>query len=326
MSWSRELRIARRSMRTAMRAAAAMAGSKSKLPASLRLSPRSLDVPPRVPAGPVEIRGFGSNPGRLSMFVYLPPNGPRRDGPLIVLLHGCGQSASNFARETGWIALAEGLRVPLVLPEQSGENNHGRCFNWFRPVHTARDGGEAQSIREMVATAIQRFAADPKRVFVAGLSAGGAMTAALLAAYPDVFAGGAVIAGLPVGAASSTSEALRRMADAGPERSPAAWADQVRRTAPIRYAGRWPRLAIWHGDADRVVDPGNSRNLAMQWSALHGVDTPATEITNLREMRRERWHAARQTVVELWSVPNLAHAWPEGAAKNIGCFWGIAAG
>ena len=324
MKWSRELRIARRSMRTAIRAAAAMAGSKSKLPASLRLPPQSSNSSRRGPIGLAEVREFGSNPGRLSMFVHLPPNAPRRDGPLIVLLHGCGQSASSFARDAGWIALAARIGVPLVLPEQSGENNHGRCFNWFRPVHTARDGGEALSIREMVATAIERFAADPKRVFVAGLSAGGAMTAALLAAYPDVFAGGAVVAGLPVGAASSTSEALRRMAEAGPERSPAVWADQVRRVAPIRYTGRWPRLSIWRGDADRVVDPENSRNLARQWSALQGVDASAIEITEHHGMRRERWHAARQTVVELWSIPDLAHDWPQAAANSIASFWGIA--
>ena len=129
-------------------------------------------------------------------------------------------------------------------------------------MHTGRGHGEALSIRQMVAAAVERFASDPGRVFIAGLSAGGAMTAALLAAYPDVFAAGAVVAGLPVGAAGSTSEALRRMAEAGPARSPADWAEQVRRAAPIGYPGPWPRLSIWHGEADGVVDPANSRLLA----------------------------------------------------------------
>ena len=139
---------------------------------------------------------------------------PKPGAPLIVLLHGCGQAAARFAADTGWIALADRLGMPLVLPEQSGENNQGRCFNWFRPLHVRRGFGEALSIRQMVDTAVARFDSDPQRVFVAGLSAGGAMAAALLAAYPDVFAGGAIVAGLPVGAANSATEALRRMAEA----------------------------------------------------------------------------------------------------------------
>src|SRR5262249_12733719 len=155
-----------------------------------------------------------------------------RHAPLIVLLHGCGQTAGAFLDRSGWIGVAERLRIPLVLPEQSGDNNQGRCFNWFRPTHTGRGQGEALSIRQMVSAATKRFGCDPRRVFVGGLSAGGAMAAALLAAYPDVFAAGAVIAGLPVGAASNVSEALRRMAEAGPIRSGAEWASQVRNAAP----------------------------------------------------------------------------------------------
>ncbi len=266
---------------------------------------------------------FGSNPGRLSMFVHIPANPPEPGGPLIVLLHGCGQTASRYARDTGWIAVADRLGVPLVLPGPSDENNRVRCFNWFRPVHTSRVQGEALSIGQMVGTAIDRFVVDPARVFIAGLSAGGAMTAALLAAYPDVFAAGSVIAGLPVGAARSATEALRRMAEAGPVRSPTAWAEQVRHVAPSRYAGPWPGLAIWHGEADRVVDPANARLLATQWSALHGLDPVAMEAVELLGMRRERWNRDDRAEVELWSLPELAHDWPQGAAESIAGFWGI---
>jgi len=179
---------------------------------------------------------FGSNPGRLRMLVHLPTDPPRRGAPLIVLLHGCGQSAASFAAEGGWTALADRLAVPLVLPVQSEDNNQGRCFNWFRPMHTSRGHGEALSIRHMISSAIQRFGSDPERVFIAGLSAGGAMAAALLASYPEVFAAGAVCAGLPVGAANGLSEALRHMAEAGPKRSPAGWADEVRRAERLSRA------------------------------------------------------------------------------------------
>jgi poly(hydroxyalkanoate) depolymerase family esterase len=245
--------------------------------------------------------------------------------PLVVLLHGCGQSAARFAHDTGWAALAGKLGIPLVLPEQSGENNHGRCFNWFRPMHTHRGGGEALSIRQMVALATEHCAIDPKRVFIAGLSAGGAMTAALCAAYPDVFAGGAVVAGLPVGAAASTSEALRRMAEAGPERTPSDWADQVRRVAPANYRGVWPKLSIWHGAADHVVDPGNAGLLATQWSALHGLDQWPTDTVDILGVRRDRWGWPGRPVVELWSVPELAHGWPTEAVQGIVDFWDIGA-
>jgi poly(hydroxyalkanoate) depolymerase family esterase len=326
MQWSRELRIARRSMRTAIRAASAVAKARSGLPATPQLAPWSIPDPPSAVAAPVEVTGFGSNPGRLSMFVHVPAVPPAPGAPLIVLLHGCGQSAATFACDTGWTALADRLRVALVLPEQSGENNHGRCFNWFRPAHVGRGFGEALSIRQMVAAAAQRFGSDPDRVYVAGLSAGGAMAAALLAAYPDVFAAGAVVAGLPVGAASSASEALRRMAEAGPVRSPAAWADLARGAAPVGFPGPWPRLSIWHGEQDRVVDPANARLLAGQWTALHDMGPTALATTDLPGARRERWSRRGQAVVELWSLSGQAHAWPTDAAGQMAAFWGLRAG
>jgi poly(hydroxyalkanoate) depolymerase family esterase len=320
MKWSRELRIARRSVRTAVRAASAVAASHAKLPRSTRVP--SADS--YTSAGLVEVSEFGTNPGRLSMFIHLPPDPPQPNAPLIVLLHGCGQTAAKFARDTGWIDLADRLGIPLVLPEQSEANNRGHCFNWFRPMHTGRGLGEALSIQQMVDIALQRFGSDPRRVFVAGLSAGGAMTSALLAAYPDVFAGGGVVAGLPVGAANSVTEALRRMAQADLAPSPAVWADKARRAAPVGYAGPWPRLSIWRGEADRVVDPDNARLLALQWSALQGLDSTAMEEAELFGARRCRWSKDGQPVVELWSLPDAAHDWPPGAAQAMAAFWDLA--
>jgi poly(hydroxyalkanoate) depolymerase family esterase len=322
MRWSRELRIARRSLRTAVKAVAAMAGSRTNLPAGLRSRALTPPANPRTSPGLTEVTDFGSNPGRLSMLVYVPNVAPAPNAALIVLLHGCGQAAASFSRDTGWIALADRLGIPLVLPEQADANNRGRCFNWFRPLHTGRGLGEALSVRQMVAVATQRFQCDPSRVFIAGLSAGGAMTAALLAAYPDVFAAGAVVAGLPVGAANGTVEALARMAEAGPRRTREAWAQQVRNAAPVGFVGPWPRISIWHGSADDVVDPGNARLLAEQWSCVHGLpdgaggDQPAGA-------RREIWGEPGRPSVELWTLPALAHRWPDEAVGYIGRFWGL---
>jgi poly(hydroxyalkanoate) depolymerase family esterase len=299
-----------------------MAKAQAKRPAALPMAPWSTPDPLPAGAGPVEIADFGSNPGQLAMFVRAPADPPAPGAPLIVLLHGCGQAAITFARETGWMTLSDRLGVPIVLPEQAGENNHGRCFNWFHPAHVRRGSGEALSIRQMVAAAVERFGSDPNRIYIAGLSAGGAMAAAMLAAYPDVFTAGAVVAGLPVGAANGTSEALRRMAEAGPSRSPAAWADLVRHAAPADFPGPWPRLSIWHGGADRVVDPANARLLAEQWSALHGLDNPAITV-EASGVRREVWGQSKQAAAELWTLAGQPHAWPADAASHIARFWGL---
>jgi feruloyl esterase len=300
-----------------------MASATIHLPETI--TPWPPPAPPRSASSLVEVADFGSNPGRLAMFLYVPPVAPKADASLIVLLHGCGQTAARFAADTGWIALADRLGIPLLLPEQSGENNQGRCFNWFRPLHVRRGSGEAQSIRQMVDTTVARFASNPRRVFVAGLSAGGAMAAALLAAYPDVFSGGAIVAGLPVGAARSTAEALARMADAEHGRTGDALAQRVREASPEGFAAPWPRVSIWHGLSDDVVDPANARLLAEQWSAVHGL-TSRAHTSEEDGARRTTWAASDRPAVELWMLSDLPHAWPAATVERAARFWGLLPG
>jgi poly(hydroxyalkanoate) depolymerase family esterase len=275
---------------------------------------------------------FGPNPGHLQLRVYLPSAPVRNDAPLIALLHGCGQDAASFATETGWTALADRLGLPLVLPEQQELNNRARCFQWFLPSDTERGHGEAGSIAAMIAFAAAKFGSDPNRIFVVGLSAGGAMAAALLASYPDLFAAGAVCAGLPVGSAGSALQALARMAHGAPECDTDEWITRVRRIAPCGFSGAWPRLSVWHGEADEIVVADNGRKLAAQWRALHGLpEAPSHE---------SRFHQSWGDLVELWMFPGFGHAWPVGrggglpahftapapavAVSEIARFWGIA--
>ena len=256
------------------------------------------------------VPGFGSNPGALRMLAYAPVGlAPGR--PLVAVLHGCRQDAARFAADAGWIALAEQFQFALLLPEQAYGNNPGRCFNWFNPGDIRRGCGEAMSVRQMVRAAIARFGSDRRRVFVAGFSAGGGMAAALLAAYPAVFAAGAVVAGMPVGCASTPIGAMLRMRRADLGRSRVALAGDARTAAGSAPRRAWPRLSIWQGERDRVVDPGNAEALAAQWGALHGHGPAPTADQAAGGIRRRGWgRPNRAASVELWTLGGLGHGYP----------------
>jgi poly(hydroxyalkanoate) depolymerase family esterase len=280
---------------------------------------------------------FGSNPGELRMLAYAPTRLPK-DRPLIVVLHGCGQSAAGFAAGAGWLAMAQQYGVALVLPEQTYDNNQGRCFNWFRPQDVKRGSGEAMSIRQMIRTAVKRYGSDSKQIFVVGFSAGGGMAAALLAAYPNVFAAGGIVAGMPVGCAASPAGAMLRMRRPDKFRTRSGAANDVRAATSFRYRRAWPRLTIWQGTRDRTVDPENAEALAEQWSEVHGLSAKANIDECAPGFRRRAWgRANRPASVELWTIDDWGHRFPIGpgepassgalggisAIERIAAFWGI---
>ena len=199
----------------------------------------------------IETTGFGANPGDLRMFSFVPDQ-LQPSPALVVVLHGCGQSAAGYDLGAGWSTLAAQYGFALLMPEQQRSNNMQGCFNWFNPEDVARDHGEAASIRQMIARMVSDHGIDKHRIFVTGLSAGGAMTSAMLATYPDVFAAGAVIAGLPFGIATNVREALNGMLQS-PARPAHELGDLVRSAS--NYKGPWPKLSVWHGGADRTVNP-----------------------------------------------------------------------
>jgi poly(hydroxyalkanoate) depolymerase family esterase len=264
----------------------------------------------------VEVSGFGSNPGQLRMLEFIPDTSPA-GAPLVVALHGCTQTAGGYDHGTGWSTLATRRGFALLLPEQRAANNANRCFNWFEPGHTRRDRGEAASIRQMVAHMISRHRLDPKRVFVTGLSAGGAMTSVMLATYPEVFAAGAILAGLPHGAAQSMPEAFEAMATGRP-RPAAERAAAVRDASPHR--GPWPRVAVWHGDADITVRPANATEILKQWRALHGLEgAPETGTALGRAHRVELWRGPDGTpLVEHHAIAGMGHGVPIAQGTGAG--------
>jgi poly(hydroxyalkanoate) depolymerase family esterase len=251
---------------------------------------------------------FGTNPGALLGYSYAPP-GLRAGAPLVVVLHGCTQTAAGYDHGSGWSQLADRSGFALLFPEQTRANNPNRCFNWFASEDTAQAGGEAESIAQMTETMIARHALDRSRVYVTGLSAGGAMTVAMLATRPDLFAGGAAIGGLAYGTATGVSQALDRMRGHG-DTSDTALVELVRSGAR-GHDGRWPTLAIWHGGADATVSVANADTIARQWRGIHGVDAKTVREDRKGNAVHRTWSDAQgRAVVEDWTVPGMGHGTP----------------
>jgi poly(3-hydroxybutyrate) depolymerase len=153
-----------------------------------------------------------------------------------------------------------------------------------------------------------------RRIYITGLSAGGAMTTVMLAAYPEVFAAGAVIAGLPFGIAGNVREALSGMM-ASPSRPARELGDLVRGAS--QHRGPWPRLSVWHGSEDRTVHPGNADEIVKQWLDLHGLpEAPMSEATVDGYPHQVWWNAEGKTVVESYTISGMAHGTPIGLADN----------
>jgi len=182
------------------------------------------------------------------MFAYAPEHLPPK-APLVVALHGCTQTADEYDHGTGWSSLSDSLGFAVVYPQQQPANNPMNCFSWFLPGDIARGHGEALSIREMVEHAIATFAADRRKVFVTGLSAGGAMASVMLATYPEVFAGGAIIAGLPYGCASNVQSIRGDVRGAGTCRA-GAWRSRAGSIETPRVMAENLGMA-WHQRSDR---------------------------------------------------------------------------
>lgn len=264
-------------------------------------------------AGLIEVRGFGFNPGALRMLTYV-PEGLAPDAALVVVLHGCTQRAGAHARAAGWIALADRLGFAVLAPEQTSGNNRSRCFNWFEPGDITRGSGEAASIHAMIGHMVRLHALDPARVFVTGLSAGGAMTSVLLAAYPETFAAGAVVAGLPFGVARNMKEAFAAM-HGGANLDGQELGALVARAAPS--SRRRPRLAIWHGQADRTVATSNAQALAHQWAAVHGLAEQPEEVQTRAGWIRSLWrNPDGEVMIELNLLAGLGHGTPLAAGGD----------
>ena len=243
--------------------------------------------------------------------------------PLVVLLHGCKESPEDFAAMTRIVALADRHGWLVLLPRQSEKANALGCWNWFDPA-TIAGHGEVAIIAAQVRSVQRTYSVHARRVFVAGLSAGGALAAALGVRHPDMFSGVFVHSGLACGAATGVTEAAAAMLQ-GPAADPVKVAAEARADKPRI---RLPLLAV-HGEVDAVVSPVNAHQLVRQYLALNDMDPregpmgerPAPDaeafvpLADGRQMRVAEYLDGRRVTARLIQVPQLGHAWSGGDTK-----------
>ncbi|MFD8573067.1 PHB depolymerase family esterase [Streptomyces sp. NPDC059639] len=259
-------------------------------------------------AGIQEVTGFGSNPGALKMFRYV-PDGLPSGRPVVVALHGCTQNASGYGTGSGWTELADRWGFSVVLPQQTTGNNASSCFNWFETGDIARGQGEAASVAQMVDKQVADVGADASRVYVTGLSAGGAMTSVMMATYPEKFAAGGVVAGLPYGCAQAAGSPYVCMY-VGATQTAKQWGDRVR-AARSGYTGPWPRLTVLQGSADYTVKPVNMTDLMKQWTDVLGADQTADTSDTVSGYPHQVYRTGSgATAVETYSITGMGHGQP----------------
>jgi poly(hydroxyalkanoate) depolymerase family esterase len=228
--------------------------------------------------------------------------------PLVVMLHGCTQDPDDFALGTGMndaARLADGSQGFYVLyPSQPRNVNAQGCWNWFERAHQRRGQGEPAWIAELTQQVISTHPIDPQRVYIAGLSAGGAMAAVVAAAYPDVFAAVGVHSGLPVGAASNLTQALTAM-------------KRGSSNAVAHPATSVPTI-VFHGDQDRTVHAVNAQALIAASTAGSdvGVQTEQGQSAFGKKFTRSVYASAAHIQAEHWQLHGAPHAWSGGSAQG----------
>jgi poly(hydroxyalkanoate) depolymerase family esterase len=259
--------------------------------------------------------------------LFLPANFKRFEpAPLAVMLHGCTQTADDFAAVTRMNDIAQKEGFAVLYPEQRKEDHNRLCWRWFDPAHIARGQGEAGVIEGMIREVTGKYGIDKSRTYVAGLSAGGCMANVMAALYPDMFAAAGAASGLEAFAATDETNAWKAMAGGGPDPDPIAaqivstWGDK-----PVRMP-----VMVFHGVADALVNVKNGSQIARQWVKVNDLalrklgggsvpDQPAGSIGGetpggYRFMRKTWQDSAGRPVVEHYDVEKLAHAWSGGPA------------
>ena len=239
--------------------------------------------------------------------------------PLVVMLHGCTQNPDDFAVGTGMNERARAQGFCVLYPEQSPDANPQRCWNWFKHNHQRRGSGEPALIASLTQAIMKEHAIDPRRVFIAGLSAGGAMAAIVADAYPEIFAAVGVHSGLPNGAASNVAEALALM-NSGHSGNIRNSKLSPQPQQPPQQTHRLVPTIVFHGDQDRTVHPRNGEQVIA--SALGSAAAASPRVAQGVSAHGRRYTSAThyddtgKVLTEHWLVHGAGHAWSGGHAKG----------
>jgi poly(hydroxyalkanoate) depolymerase family esterase len=275
-----------------------------------RVRPRKA---PEIPDGAQFLnRSYACAAGRRSYKLYVPSRQPAGRRPLIVMLHGGTQGPDDFAAGTRMNALAEEHGFLVAYPSQCKSANPSLCWNWFKPEDQKRGAGEPSIIAGITNEIVSAYDIDPQSVFVAGLSAGGAMAAVMGATYPEIYAAVGVHSGLPYGSATDVASAFAAMrGDPGLQR-------RQRKTRPTSNHASRVRTIIFHGDADHIVHPSNAGNIvAAQAKTGDSVERAkalsSASRTYTRVVTRDK---TGTVVVEHWLIHGSGHAWSGGSVDG----------
>jgi poly(hydroxyalkanoate) depolymerase family esterase len=263
-------------------------------------------APVHVPEGArFEERTFSNDAGSRTYKVYVPSGFSGQSLPVVVMLHGCTQNPDDFAAGTRMNEVAEEQTFLVAYPRQPQSANMQKCWNWFNADDQEREGGEPSLIAGIAMQVVEEFSADPARVCVAGLSAGGAAAAIMAATYPDIFAAVGVHSGLACGAARDMPSAFAAMGGGG--------------TIRPRGKGRMVPTIVFHGDADRTVNPCNSDHViaqARQEAALTKMVTQGETPGGMAYTRTVQVDGAGGEILEQWVLHGAGHAWSGGSASG----------
>ena len=271
----------------------------------------NVDAPPRppppprteAPAGQFTAGSHTDSAGTREYKLFVPPGYTGQALPLVVMLHGCTQNPDDFAAGTGMNEAARERGVFVLYPAQAQTHNASRCWNWFKHNHQRRGRGEPAILAGMTRAVMKRYDIDPERVYVAGLSAGGAMAAILGDAYPELFAAVGVHSGLPTGSATDVKSAFAAMQGA----------------AAVAVAATRPRppTIVFHGDRDTTVVPLNGERVVAGNADAAAPEVERARSANGHDYTRSVYRdEAGRVRAEHWLVHGAGHAWSGGSARG----------
>jgi poly(hydroxyalkanoate) depolymerase family esterase len=286
-------------------------------------TPRTAQDDPRPSSFEAHI--FSNSAGSRVYKLYIPAGRTVAAPAIVVMLHGCTQSADDFAAGTRMNELADKHGFLVVYPEQAAQANASKCWNWFNPKDQQRGAGEPSLIAGITLEVAQKQAANPRRIFVAGLSAGAAMAVVLGQTYPELFAGVGAHSGLAYGSAHDMASAMGAM-KGGRSGMPGLQGVGAARAKHGEKAAQAVPVIVFHGDRDHLVQPSNSAQIVQQARDAYAAQSPGAELTastlavattgGRRYSRTVHADAQGQSWIESWSVHGAGHAWSGGDTRG----------